>query len=117
MNHRRTNHTDGAVACKKLLAGESSVVFLHVGGDRLVALSGLVAILDAGVLTESPETRQMYLRLRSEGAVNPVDPYWRRSLLVTDEGITESTVASLTLYDRWHRMTRQWDTDPASSLA
>ena len=89
-------------------------MFLHVGGDRLVPLKGLVAILDAGVLTHSPETRQMYLRLRSEGAVKPVDAYWRRSLLVTDEGITESTVASLTLYDRWHRMARDWDKDPAA---
>lgn len=90
-------------------------MFLHVGGDRLVPLHGLVAILDAGVLTHSPETRQMYLRLRSEGAVTPVDAHWRRSLLVTDGGITESTVASLTLYDRWHRLARRWDADPASS--
>ncbi len=81
----------------------------------MVPLTGLVAILDAGVLTESPETRQMYLRLRSEGAVNPVDAYWRRSLLVTDEGITESTVASLTLYGRWQRIACKWGTGPASS--
>lgn len=82
-------------------------MFLHVGGDRLVPLSGLVAILDVGVLIASPETRQMYLRLRSEGAVNPVDADKRRSLLVTDDGITESTVATLSLYARWHRMTRR----------
>lgn len=91
-------------------------MFLHVGGGRLVPLSGLVAILDAGVLTHSPETRQMYLRLRSAGAVRAVDASWRRSLVVTDEGITESTVASLTLYDRWHRLARQWGRDPAASV-
>ncbi len=89
-------------------------MFLHVGGDRLVHLSGLVAILDVGVLTASPETRQMYLRLRSEGTVNPVDADRRRSLLVTDDGITESTVASLTLYGRWHRMARRWSKQPGS---
>ncbi len=84
-------------------------MFLHVGGNRLVPLSRLVAILDSGILTQSPETRQMYLRLRSEGSVDPVDAFWRRSLLLTDEGITESTVASTTLVGRWDRLARQLD--------
>lgn len=84
-------------------------MFLHIGGDRLVPLARLVAILDSGILTQSPETRQMYLRLRSEGSVDAVDAYWRRSLLLTDDGITESTVASATLFDRWDRLARQLD--------
>lgn len=88
-------------------------MYLHVGGDRLVALASIIAILDTSVLKLSPETRQMYLRLRSEGAVVGVDPDIRRSLVVTDEGIVESTVSSATLMERWARLATDFETAEA----
>jgi hypothetical protein len=90
-------------------------LYLHVGGDRLVALASIIAILDAAVLDRSPETRQMYLRLRSEGAVVGVDPDWRRSLVLTDDGIVESSVSSVTLMDRWARWAANMETIEAQA--
>ncbi len=79
-------------------------MYLHVGSDQLVPLADIVAVLDAEILSHSPETRQLYLRLRSEGAVRGVDSHWRRSLVLWDDGVAgglvESLVSSMTLWAR-----------------
>lgn len=82
-------------------------MFFHIGHDRMIPIGHVLVILDAGILDWSPETRQMFNRMRSEGHVEDLPLEERKSLILTDAGIVASPISSVTLMRRAMRLSSQ----------
>lgn len=82
-------------------------MFFHIGHDRMIPVGQVLVILDAGILAWSPETRQMFNRMRAEGHVEDLPPEERKSLILTDAGMVASPISSVTLMRRALRLSTQ----------
>ncbi|MCL8207399.1 MAG: DUF370 domain-containing protein [Actinomycetia bacterium] len=75
-------------------------MYVHIGGDRMVEASSIIAILDADILAVSPVTRQMFSHLKGQGKVEDLDPTERKALILTEDRLWVSPIAPVTLARR-----------------
>lgn len=79
-------------------------MILHVGGDKLVRVADVVAILDREKALASPESREFLKTARDEGFIVCVSPDPVKSYVIAEEGrqcrIYASPITSTTLLRR-----------------
>lgn len=78
-------------------------MYLHIGHDQVIPVHEVIAILDAGLLQQSPETRQMFQRMWAVRQVRDLPEEARRALVLTDDHLIASPVMPQTLVRRAHR--------------
>ncbi|MBE3576440.1 MAG: DUF370 domain-containing protein [Limnochordales bacterium] len=75
-------------------------VYLHVGGDILIPLSRVVAILEAGCRQSAPATELFFRQAEKEGRLEVVDPHKTGAYVITDDKIYASPISPTTLKAR-----------------
>lgn len=83
--------------------GVRVVVFLHVGGDRVVALRDLIAIIDAQAFLISSEP-EFVAKARREGKFFPDEEGEPNAYVVAEEGIYATVVTAQTLRRRTEQL-------------
>lgn len=100
-----------------LSANGGGAVYLHIGHDQVIPVHEVIAILDAGLLQQSPETRQMFQRMWAVRQVRDLPEEARRALVLTDHQLIVSPVMPQTLMRRAHRpIAEQTGQTPDDSL-
>ncbi|HHV54174.1 MAG TPA: DUF370 domain-containing protein [Firmicutes bacterium] len=74
--------------------------YLHVGGDVLVPLHRVIAILEAACRRSARETELFFRRAEQEGRLEVIDPEKIGAYVITDECIYASPVSPFTLKAR-----------------
>jgi len=74
-------------------------MFLHVGGDRVVAGWELIAVIDAHIFSDQPEPEFLSVA-RSEGRFFPDEEGEPNAYVVAEDGIYATVVTAHTLRRR-----------------
>ncbi|MGE5590284.1 MAG: extracellular matrix regulator RemB [Bacillota bacterium] len=74
-------------------------MFLHLGADEIVRLSGVVAILDIKV-ARAAATKEYLQLTRSENRLHDVSDGDAKSFVITLDGVFLSPISSVTLKKR-----------------
>lgn len=74
-------------------------MFLHLGGDTLINLKQIIAIINAEYSLGANSTREFLKTAQEEGFVKQIDRNYA-SIVITDKTIYLSPISSLTLRKR-----------------
>lgn len=74
-------------------------MFLHVGGDRVVAVWDLIAVVDAHIFPGLTEP-EFLIKARSEGCYFPEDEGEPKAYVVAEDGVYATVVTAHTLRRR-----------------
>ncbi len=79
-------------------------MFLHIGGDTVIAISSIIAVFDMDATTVSKDTREFLRVAEEEGFVEAVNEELPKSFIITEQDkksrIYLSPISSVTLKKR-----------------
>lgn len=86
-------------------------MYLHIGGESVIALRDLVAVLDARALKASPEGLFFLEKMRAQRSLVPSDEERTNSYVVTTRGVFASAISATTLKRRAYnpQMMAEWE--------
>jgi hypothetical protein len=77
------------------------VVFLHIGGEEIIPLKDVIAIIDIEK-GKSPVLKEFLYTANEEGFIKDIASNKEKSLIITNRAIYLSPISSLTLKKRSH---------------
>lgn len=80
-------------------------MFIHLGGERVIQTSELVAIFDISIENSSKLTKQFIQHVEKEKLVEKIGEELPKSLVITNDRIFYSPISSSTLKKRAHILT------------
>lgn len=79
-------------------------MFLHIGGDKVIPVKSIIAILDIETTTLSKDTKEFLRTAEDEGFIEAISEDLPRSFIITEENkkskIYLSPISSVTLQKR-----------------
>lgn len=79
-------------------------MFLHIGGDKVIPVKNIIAILDIETTTISKDTKEFLKTAEDEGFIESISDDLPRSFIITEENkkskIYLSPISSVTLQKR-----------------
>lgn len=75
-------------------------MFVHLGGDVIIPIKEIIAILDVKITEESKDTAQFLQVAREEGFVQENSEGEPKSFIITDRHVYLSPISSFTLRKR-----------------
>lgn len=84
-------------------------MFIHLGGNRMISINEVIAIVDATVKKTSFTSSSFFINAKHHGWVETIASDEIKSYVITDYKIYASPISSLTLKKRAHhsQMTAQ----------
>ena len=81
-------------------AGDPSNMYIHLGGDKIIRSSELIAILDVAGDKPSNQDKMFFTHAEQEKAVEKIGDEDAKSLVVTEMKLYYSPISSSTLKKR-----------------
>lgn len=75
-------------------------VYLHIGGDNVIGLADVIAVLDARTLAVSPEGAAFITAARAQGRLIRTGEDKTNAYVVTTHGVYASAISTATLKRR-----------------
>lgn len=75
-------------------------MFIHLGGNHMISVNEVIAIIDATSKEDSLMTHPFFMRAKQNGWMEKIEGGTTKSFVVTDYKIYASPISSLTLKKR-----------------
>ncbi|MGG1314124.1 MULTISPECIES: extracellular matrix regulator RemB [Cohnella] len=79
-------------------------MYIHLGGEKIIRTSQLVAIFDISIEQSSKLSRQFVAHARKNREVETIGDEEPKSIVVTEEKVYYSPISSSTLKKRAHQL-------------